>query len=225
MSLESYSLVSPKGSRPFLFASPSQPEPQAPLVVFLHGAKDRGDNLQQLLDWGFPKWVNTAPELPYYWLALQIPADATWPAWQAELWNLIDQLSRQHQIARDRVILTGFSLGAAGAWAIAAQQPDRVAGLVVVSGRVPDLTEAEWQALARIPVWAAHGQQDDRVPSAQAQAAIDRLQALGGHASWHPVEGDHFIADPVFADPALQAWLADPAAASVGLVPVTEALA
>ncbi|MDR3427490.1 prolyl oligopeptidase family serine peptidase [Silvimonas sp.] len=206
MTIEHYSHTFSRATLPYLFARPASPSTRAPLVVFLHGAKDRGNDLGKLLAWGFPKFVAAQTALPYYWLALQIPEETTWPDWQAELLGLIDQLALQHAIRPEQVVLSGFSLGSAGAWQIASEHPERFAGLVVVSGRVPQI---DLSRLVDTPVRVFHGGQDDKVPPDQSASAVDTLLALGGNAQFTLIpEGDHFIADEVYGNAQLQQWLA-----------------
>ncbi|SMC29945.1 Alpha/beta hydrolase family protein [Andreprevotia lacus DSM 23236] len=210
MAIEQRVFKTAQHALPYLLATPTAgPDEPLPLVVFLHGAKDRGDDLSKLLAWGFPKLVSEAATLPYYWLALQIPLDTTWPQWQAELFALIDQLAATHAIDTGRVILSGFSLGAAGTWEIGSQHADRFAALVAVSGRLPETVgEGGLSKLVDTPVWVFHGGQDDKAPAAGAQAAVDTLNALGGNARFTLIaDGDHFIAEAAFGDPALQQWL------------------
>jgi predicted peptidase len=195
---------------PYLFAA-SPRGSGAPLVVFLHGAKDRGEDPAKLLAWGFPKFVAGSGPLPYHWLALQIPEGTAWPEWQGELFDLIDVLHPEHRA--HRVVLSGFSLGSAGAWRIAAERPDRIAGLVVVSGRKPDAIGTGIPAgLEGVPVWIAHGERDDKAPVEGAVATYAALRDLGApvRLDLYP-DGDHFIADEAYASADLQAWLADPA--------------
>src|SRR4051812_45219127 len=99
MSLRQARLQTPRGTLPYLF-KPSSRGRGAPLVVFLHGAKDRGNDPARLLAWGFPKIVAAAADLPYHWLALQIPEGDTWPQWQGELFGLIDVLEPEHGATR-----------------------------------------------------------------------------------------------------------------------------
>lgn len=181
-----------------------------PLLLFLHGARDRGSDLDLLLRWAPPRLVAEAAEtadLPYHFAAPQIPAGSTWPEYADELLGLIDHLTTQRaNIDPARVLLAGFSLGAAGAWRIAAQHPRRFAGLVVVSGRLA--VDADLDALATVPVWAFHGARDDKLPAAEYEPALAQLRERGA-APQHTLylHGDHFIGERAFAEPDLLAWL------------------
>jgi predicted peptidase len=190
-----------------LFA-PAVPGRKAPLVVFLHGAKDRGDDPSKLLAWGFPKFAAESGSLPYHWLALQIPEGSTWPQWQAELLGLIDLLHGEH--GAYSFTLSGFSLGSAGAWQIAADHPDRVSALVIVSGRLPEsIPPSALARLRHVPVWIFHGEADDKVPASAATAAYANARSLGMPSRLSLIPGgDHFIADVAYASEDLQTWLA-----------------
>ncbi|WP_255991661.1 alpha/beta fold hydrolase [Chitinolyticbacter albus] len=207
MSIEQHVYATARAGLPYLYAPALGHSTAAPLVVFLHGAKDRGNDLSKLLAWGFPKYVNDNAPLPYYWLALQIPEGTTWPEWQEELFALIDKIRAVHDI--DRVVLSGFSLGSAGVWQIASRHPERFAAVVAVSGRVPEAVgESGLAALRRTPVWVFHGDADDKAPVAGAASAVSTLQALGAPAQLTLIPGgDHFIADEVYGSEELQAWL------------------
>jgi predicted peptidase len=207
MSLRQAQLQTPKGTLPYLLKLSSK-GPGAPLVVFLHGAKDRGNDPSKLLAWGFPKFAAAASDLPYHWLALQIPEGATWPQWQADLFSLIDILHPEH--GSSRVVLAGFSLGSAGAWQIAEANSDRISGLVIVSGRLPEtLTPLALARLRNVPTWIFHGGLDDKAPVSQALASYEILRKIGTPSRLTLVaDGDHFIADQVYSSRPLQEWLA-----------------
>lgn len=140
------------GSFPYLFSSVADTTHKpAPLVLFLHGARDRGNDLNVLLKSGLPRFVNESSSLPYFFAAPQLPEGQTWIEREADVIALLDNLIASQSIDPDRVILSGFSLGSAGAWHIAASNPGRFAGLVAVSGRVPtSLEEPQLAALKDI---------------------------------------------------------------------------
>jgi predicted peptidase len=216
MSIEQHKYATSRGTLPYLFrkadaAPQASPVSTAPLVVFLHGAKDRGNDLSLPLSWGFPKFAAAADKLPYNFLALQIPPETTWPEWREELFTLIDLLAEAHAVDPDRVVLSGFSLGSAGTWLIGSAYPERFAGLVVVSGRLPEGINADrLAALQNTPVQVFHGGRDDKAPLGDAENAVGILRTLHAPVSFTLIpEGDHFIADLVYSDPALQSWLAN----------------
>ncbi|MBD2520757.1 dienelactone hydrolase family protein [Nostoc sp. FACHB-973] len=198
------------GLLPYLFSSVSEDTNKpAPLVLFLHGARDRGTDLNVLLKWGLPRFVNESSPLPYFFAAPQLPEEQTWVDRESDVIALLDELIASHPIDPSRVILSGFSLGTAGTWHIGASHPDRFAGLVAVSGRVPKTLEAsQIAALKEIPIQIFQGAKDEKLPIEDTQQIVDTLRGLGGIVDFTVFpEGDHFIADEVYGDPKLQNWL------------------
>ncbi|MBD2415694.1 phospholipase [Nostoc calcicola FACHB-389] len=198
------------GLLPYLFSSVSEDTNKpAPLVLFLHGARDRGTDLNVLLKWGLPGFVNESSPLPYFFAAPQLPEEQTWVDRESDVIALLDELIASQPIDPSRVILSGFSLGTAGTWHIGASHPDRFAGLVAVSGRVPKTLEAsQIAALKEIPIQIFQGAKDEKLSIEDTQQIVDTLRGLGGIVDFTVFpEGDHFIADEVYGDPKLQNWL------------------
>jgi len=196
------------GSWPYIF-SPGDGNQTAPLVLFLHGARDRGTDLNLLLAWGLPRFVDLSASLPYVFAAPQLPEEQTWVERAEDVIAFLDELIADRAIDPSRVILAGFSLGTAGAWHIAANYPGRFAGLVAVSGRVPKtLGESELAALKDIPIQIFQGGKDEKLPIEDTQNIVDTLRGLGAKVDFTVLpEGDHFIADEVYGDAKLQQWL------------------
>ncbi|AUT02441.1 phospholipase [Nostoc sp. CENA543] len=194
---------------PYLFSPVSEDTKKpAPLVLFLHGARDRGHDLNVLLKWGLPRFVNESSPLPYFFAAPQLPEGQTWVDREADVIALLDNLIASEAINPSRVILSGFSLGTAGAWHIAASHPGRFAGLVAVSGRVPTTLELnQLAALKEIPIQIFQGGKDEKLSLEDTQQIVNTLRELGGKVDFTIFpEGDHFIADEVYTDSKLQQW-------------------
>lgn len=196
---------------PYLFSPAStNTNKLASLVLFLHGGRDRGTDLNTLLKWGLPRFVNEADSLPYAFVAPQIPEGQTWIDRASEVIALLDELIATHPIDPARVIIAGFSLGSAGTWHFATSYPDRFAGLVAVSGRVPKtLGEAELAPLKNIPIQIFQGGKDANLPVEDAEQFVATLRELEATVNFTVLpEGDHFIADEVYGSAELQQWLA-----------------
>ncbi|MDM0087196.1 dienelactone hydrolase family protein [Variovorax sp. J22G40] len=203
--LERNTWLTSRGPLPYLLARTAAPKP-APALLFLHGARDRGHDLDLLLRWAPPRLVAESAGLPYHFIAPQLPEGATWPERADDLLSLVDTLAASGTIDPARLLVAGFSLGAAGAWEIAARHPGRFAGLVAVSGRVPET--ARPQDLRGLPVRIFHGGSDDKLPATAIEAHVEALRLQGNPVAYtlYP-DGDHFIADRAFGDPALEGWL------------------
>jgi len=210
MSLQRHLHSSPRGELPYLRAVASGNPPSSPLVVLLHGARDRGRDPEKLLAHGLGRHVSQAAERPYHFLALQIPEETAWADWEDELLARLDAVIAEANVDKQRIVLAGFSAGSAAVWHFASRHPERFAALVVVAGRLPEtVVDDGLAALKRTPVWVFHGGRDERVPESQFRADLARLQALGlpVRVTFYP-DSDHFISDAAYSDPALQRWLA-----------------
>ena len=147
-----------------------------PLLVLLHGTEQRGDNPEILRSVAALTLADVDSSFPFVAVFPQCPRNAHWsPAALIELINAVEQTLR---IDKDRVYLTGFSLGGYGTWQTAAAFPDVFAAIAPLCG-MSDL--AEVSRLRDIPVWAFHGAQDQNVPLAESQKMADALRSIGGH--------------------------------------------
>ncbi len=173
-----------------------------PLVLFLHGSGERGSDLSALPRQGLPK-LAAHEHLPFILVAPQVPAGEIWSA--EVLAALLDELELTLRVDRDRVYLTGLSMGAFGAWDLAVAQPHRFAALAVISGGG---NPVEVCRLAHVPVWIAHGADDDVIPVSWAETLAKRLTACGGNVrkTIYPGTG-HDAWSRTYEDPDFLPWL------------------
>jgi predicted peptidase len=196
---------------PYLLHRPSGTPPASgwPLVVFLHGSGERGDDVALLKRQGLPRRIEEGFDLPALLLAPQCPSDGTWAHQLPALTALIDRVTASETVDSARITLTGLSLGGAGVCDLARAQPTRFAALAPICG--PWVWYYATPATARIPTWAFHGDADEVVPVADSRRLIARLHELGGAARLTEYPGvGHDAWTPAYADPELIAWLLDP---------------
>lgn len=120
---------------------------------------------------------------------------------------LIDR-ERERGIAANRIVLAGFSQGCAMTLMTGLRYPERLAGLVGMSGYLPlaASTAAECSAANRdVPIFLAHGGEDDIVVPARGQASREALEALGHAVEWHEYPMGHSVCPQEIAD--LNRWL------------------
>ena len=118
--------------------------------------------------------------------------------------ELLDNVLGSYNIDRKRIIVSGFSMGGAGAWHIAEKYPDYFSAVVPVSGR-PPASIAEW----RLPVLAIHSRNDQVVPFGPTEARIAELQKAGKRAELIALTGITHFETYRFVDGLRQAvpWL------------------
>lgn len=167
-----------------------------PLVLFLHGAGERGtDNQKQLVhaaaDFASPDRMK---QFPAFVVFPQCPSEQRWvespwdlptgdgefdevpsEAMKAAL-ELVDQLITTLPVDRSRVYVTGLSMGGQGAWYAAAAKPQRFAALLEVCGGGDPTWAKNYQG---IPIWALHGQKDNVVPVSRAREMVIALTEAG----------------------------------------------
>lgn len=185
-----------------------------PLIVFLHGSGQRGNDPLALLDEPLPKTLATTTSFPAIVLSPQAPASVY--AW-SELIEPVDALVRQiearYRIDPRRVYLTGLSMGGFGTWHYALAHPTRFAALVPIAGGYLQGSRAippNICSLKREPIWAFNGTADTIVYPYQPEILVQALRACGSTSVRLTLyQGvDHFGSWPrAYADPALWRWL------------------
>ncbi|MHB1356973.1 MAG: carboxylesterase family protein [Anaerolineae bacterium] len=187
----------------------SQPGTAYPLILFLHGAGERGDNLDLVKVHGIPKIVESQPDLPFITIAPQCPLDSSWPFELDVLEALMDDVLANLPVDPARCYLTGLSMGGYGTWALAAQCPERWAAIAPICGGGSWLNGFPQRVLrlVNLPVWAFHGAKDPVVPLAESQHLVDALVAGGGDArlTVYP-EAGHDSWSETYANPELYQW-------------------
>jgi predicted peptidase len=91
---------------------------------------------------------------------------------------LLDEIEAKYRVDKDRIYVTGLSMGGSGTWRLAAEFPDRFAAIAPFCGGA-NVTEAS--RIAHLPTWAFHGDQDKPVPVDYTLRMIEALKKAGGH--------------------------------------------
>ena len=124
---------------------------------------------------------------------------------------LVEQLiarEKERGIPAARIVLAGFSQGCAMTLMTGLRHPERLAGLVGLSGYLPlaAKTDAERHAANHgTPIFLAHGTADPIIPIARARQSRDALVALGHPVEWHEYAMPHSVCAAEIAD--LNRWL------------------
>ena len=175
-----------------------------PLMMFLHGAGERGDNLDLVTKHGPPKLVGQGKDFPFIIVSPQCPEGIWWPEKVATLVALLDDIESRYAVDTDRVYLTGLSMGGFGTWSLACQHPERFAAVAPICGG--------WMwflgnRLQEVPVWAFHGARDNVVPLKASKEMVEAVQKAGGNAKLtvYP-EAGHDSWTATYDNPALYEW-------------------
>jgi len=146
-----------------------------PLMLFLHGAGERGEDLKKVKQWGPPKRVEKQKDFPFIVASPQCPRGRWWNT--EEMLLLLDHLQSTLRVDVDRVYVTGLSMGGYGSWDLLARAPERFAAAVPICGGGDPTTAAK---MKNVPVWAFHGGADGIVPAKKSQAMVDAIVEAGG---------------------------------------------
>jgi predicted peptidase len=176
----------------YWYRQPEESAPPAgwPLILFLHGVGERGDDLSAVARLGPPK---AARQWPYFPFAVAAPQCASGESWSVDrLVPFLEGVLAAHALDADRVYLTGLSMGGYATWHLAAAHPERFAAAAPVCGGGESRRAGRLQ---RLPVWAFHGGKDPVVPLAATREMVDALERIGapvrftvypgvGHDAW-----------------------------------------
>ena len=174
-----------------------------PLMVFLHGAGERGNDLEQLKVHGPPKLIAEGKDFPCIVVAPQCAKNTRW--YPQALIELIDQVANEHEIDKSRIYLTGLSMGGSGTWTLAAEYPKVFAAIAPICGRGrPEKAEA----YVDIPVWVFHGAKDERVKIEESEKMVAAIKAAGGDPKFtvYP-DAEHDSWTETYDNPEFYEWL------------------
>jgi predicted peptidase len=174
-----------------------------PLVVFLHGSGERGDDLDKVKIHGPPKLIAEGRQFPFIVVSPQAPRRRWDPA---TLNAFLDDLVAKYRVDKNRIYLTGLSMGGAGTWALAGAYPDRFAAIVPICGGGDP---ADAPKLKDVAVWVFHGARDDAVPLSRSEEMVKALREAGAKTVEFTVypDAEHDSWTETYANPKLYEWL------------------
>lgn len=193
---------------------PSEPWP---LVVFLHGMGERGsDGLRQTAVGIGPAIQRRPNSFPCLVLMPQCPSDSIWATSDAR-WarnakdasghvdDAIAQVLERYTVDRDRISLTGLSMGGYGTFMYGARHIDTFSALMPICGG-GDVKDAA--VLARAPLWVFHGGDDPVVSPKKSKEMVEAVRAAGGNVQYTEYPGVHHNSwEKAYADRKAIRWL------------------
>ena len=158
------------------------PDTKWPLLIFLHGAGERGDDLNRVKVHGPPKLVEKGQKFPFVIVSPQCPRNQKWD--DQVLLSLLDHACKQYRVDTSRLYLTGLSMGGYGSWSLGLALCDRFAAIAPVCGGgsfidVYNASGAKGKALRSLGVWAFHGAKDTVVPVNESKKMVEALRKFG----------------------------------------------
>ncbi len=206
----------------YMVHTPETKYVRAPLVVLLHGYGSNERDLFELRGF-FPKdFIVVAPRAPYpvssdgfQWFEKEL-VDGKYSGKKeqleksrARILKFISEVVDRHGADPQKVYVIGFSQGAIMSYEVGLANPDKVVGIGVLSGVLPESLKPSIkrsQALSKLKIFVAHGTADNILPYANGKDAVDYLSAQGLKPEFHSYKGmKHSISPSVMSD--LINWL------------------
>lgn len=204
------------------------PAQKYPMVLFLHGAGERGNDNEKQLVHGSDLFLQNMTKYPAIVIFPQCPANDYWANVQKEKVQgtrdfnfrdggdpnktlslvsvLLDSMIDKPFVAKDRVYIGGLSMGGMGTFELVSRRPDTfAAAFAICGGGDPDSAK---KYAGKVPFWVFHGAKDDVVPPKYSQAMVDAIKKAGGDVKFtlYP-DANHNSWNKAFAEPELLSWL------------------
>lgn len=178
-------------------------EKKLPLMLFLHGAGERGDDLEVVKKWGPPKIASSDSSFPFILISPQCPKEQRWNP--KLLAHLVDEVAGELSVDKSRMYCTGLSMGGYGTWAMLAEYPNLFAAAIPVCGGGDPNSVRKF---THVPVWAFHGDADETVPVERSQQMVEAIKAAGGSVKYTEYEGvGHNSWSQAYSTKEIYSWL------------------
>ncbi len=206
---------------PYRLIVPESVDGPMPVLLFLHGAGERGDENRRQLIHGKDLLLKAAHEFDCIVVAPQCPAGEKWSVvdWSQDKVTfsdepsepmrltqaLIDDLATRYDVDTDRLYIMGLSMGGYGSWDAICRWPGRFAAAApICGGGDPEMAGR----IVDTPVWAFHGDADPVVAVDLSRTMVQAIRDAGGEPKYTEYPGvGHGSWIPAFAEPDLLPWI------------------
>jgi predicted peptidase len=183
-----------------------------PLMLFLHGAGERGSDVQRVAIHGPLSLVKQGTNFPFIIVAPQCPPGQIWE--NEPLLQLLQSVEQKYRVDEKRIYLTGLSMGGYGTWKLGLAQPGKFAAIAPICGgcNMIDVLLGPGDkggAFKSLPVWAFHGAKDDVVPLSESERVVEGLRKGGVREVKFTVypEARHDSWKEAYKTPELYEWM------------------
>lgn len=185
------------------------------LMLFLHGAGERGSTVQKVAVHGPPKMAKEGHKFPFIIVAPQCPKEELWS--NESLMDLLDYIEGNFLVDESRIYVSGLSMGGYGTWNLAMNYPERFAAVVPICGGgeiLPILLARDHDpnklaAMKTLGIWVFHGGKDPSIPVDESERLVTLLRKAGCKnvkLTVYP-EADHDSWTEAYDNPELYDWL------------------
>ncbi len=189
----------------YILDYPENAKGKVPLMVFLHGSGERGDNLEMVKAHSPFTYKNLFPE-PVAILAPQCPKDVWWDT--EAVYYLIKEIQQKYQIDDSRIMLTGLSMGGWGTLKLAMEHPELFSAVVAVCAPVDRLMKVRVSQYKDLPMKLFHGGNDDIVSPMNSIEIYQEIKKVNKNVELTIFPDDnHNSWDSTYSNPKLYEWM------------------
>lgn len=179
-----------------------------PVILFLHGIGERGDNLENIEKYALPKYMNKF-DIPYIVIAPQYHENNFWDYHLKDVEKMLEIEYKAFKFDKNNVFIAGSSMGAYGAWNYILQRPNLFKGIISVSGGIMLPLNEVLKKIKDKAILIYHGDCDDVIDVSQSITACSKLKEIGAkNIELKIIKGDnHFLTSHAFKDKYMYMWL------------------
>lgn len=174
-----------------------------PLLIFLHGMGERGSDLSKVKFHGPPSFLDEKDDFPFICISPQCPDTLYWN--EDLLLPFYDEIINTYPVDKNRIYLTGLSMGGFGTWASIVAKPDLFAAAVPICGGGDP---SKLESIKSLPIWVFHGAKDNVISITRSEEMVNGLKALGSNVKFtiYP-EATHNSWTETYNNPKVYEWL------------------
>ena len=190
--------------------NPTGSKNKLPLVLFLHGRGERGDNLDLVETHGIPKLIKEGKSFPFITIAPQCPLGTWWsdPEAICSLSSLMDKIITSKIINKSQIYCTGLSMGGYGTLALSIKRPELFAAVAPVCGGLDERIFFHLDKIKDLPIWMFHGDEDDVIPVSKSERVFEGLRQKNKQVKLTKYRGvGHNAWDRTYQNQELYNWI------------------
>lgn len=179
-----------------------------PILLFLHGIGERGNNIDDIKRYSFPAYISEM-NLPYVTICPQCSNNNFWDYHLREIEIILKNVIDEYKCDKNRICIMGSSMGACGAWNYIMERPDLFKCLVSASGRVGLPIDENMNKILDKSFFISHGTDDDIIDCSNSIEIYDKLIKLGAKdVTLKLIEGgNHYVCSTIYKDEEVYKWL------------------
>lgn len=177
-----------------------------PVMIYLGGGSQRGEDLNKLKTFGPPSLISKGREFDFIIVSPQCPEGKTWTS---EKWfdSLAASLISKYRIDSNRIYVTGISIGGYGAWQVAMDYPGKFAAILPLCGGINNSDTSNISKIKRLPIWTFHGTADDMIPFEETDRVFRKLKALKSPIRFTRIKNAGHGIQYLYEDPKIYRWM------------------